>query len=62
MPHKVGLTYNILVALNTYFKKRGVGLQQLPILETRGVLEVLVDSPVWFSCLVQKPGLKSGLT
>ena len=45
MPHKVGLTYNILVALNTYFKKRGVGLQQLPILETRGVLEVLVDSP-----------------
>ena len=44
-PQKVGLTWSILVALNTYFKKRGQGLQQLPILETRGVLEVLVDAP-----------------
>src|SRR5438552_1127563 len=45
-PQKVGLSWNILVALNTYFRKRGQpGLQQLPILETRGGLEVLVDSP-----------------
>ncbi|MCW5556008.1 MAG: hypothetical protein KIS67_28105 [Verrucomicrobiae bacterium] len=41
---KVGLTLNVLVALNTYCRKRGLGLQQLPILETRGVLEPLMDS------------------
>lgn len=43
-PEKVGLTLNVLVALNTYYRKRGLGLQQLPILETRGVLEPLMDS------------------
>lgn len=54
-PQKVGLTYNILIALNTYFKKFGVGLQQLPILETPGVLEVLVDSPRLVFMLGAKP-------
>jgi hypothetical protein len=43
-PQKMGLTMEMLVALDTYFRKRGKGLQQLPILETRGVLEALVDS------------------
>ncbi len=43
-PEQVGLTLNVLVALNTYYRKRGLGLQQLPILETRGVLEPLMDS------------------
>ena len=54
-PQKVGLTWNILVALNTYFKKRGQGLQQLPILETRGVLEVLIDAPRVVFMLGAKP-------
>lgn len=44
-PQKVGLTLNTLIALNTYFHKRGLGLQQLPILETPGVLQVLLNSP-----------------
>jgi hypothetical protein len=43
-PQQVGLTWNILVALHTYFKKHGASLQHLPILETRGVLEVLGDA------------------
>jgi len=43
-PEKVGLTWNILVALHTYFKRHGASLQHLPLLETRGVLEVLVDA------------------
>jgi hypothetical protein len=54
-PQKVGLTYPILVALNTYFQKRGQGLQQLPILETRGVLQVLLDSPRVVFMLGAKP-------
>jgi hypothetical protein len=54
-PQKVGLTWNILVALNTYFQKRGQGLQQLPILETRGVFEVLLDSPRVVFMLGAKP-------
>src|ERR1043165_2896145 len=44
-PEKVGLTLNVLIALNTYFKERGQGLEQLPILETRGILEILVAAP-----------------
>jgi len=43
-PEKVGLTWSILVALHTYFKQHGASLQHLPILETRGVIEVLVDA------------------
>jgi len=54
-PQKVGLTLNILVALNSYFRKRGLGLQQLPILETRGVMEVLLDSPRVVFMLGAKP-------
>lgn len=54
-PQKVGLTWNILVALNTYFRKRGLGLQQLPILETRGVMEVLLDSAGVVFMLGAKP-------
>ena len=54
-PQKVGLTWNILVALNTYFQKRGQGLQQVPILETRGVFEVLLDSPRVVFMLGAKP-------
>ncbi len=54
-PQKVGLTWSILVALNTYFRKRGLGLQQLPILETRGVMEVLMDSPNVVFMLGAKP-------
>jgi hypothetical protein len=57
-PQKVGLTYNILVALNTYFRKRGKGLQQLPILETSGVLEVLVESPRLVFMLGARPRLE----
>jgi hypothetical protein len=56
-PQNVGLTYNTLVALNTYYKDkdRGLSLQHLPILETRGVLEVLVDSPRLVFMLGAKP-------
>ncbi|HEY3857232.1 MAG TPA: hypothetical protein VGO67_22850 [Verrucomicrobiae bacterium] len=54
-PEKVGLTLNVLVALNTYYRKRGLGLQQLPILETRGVLEPLMDSSRVMFMLGAKP-------
>jgi len=54
-PQKVSLTWSILVALNTYFKKRGQGLQQVPILETRGVLEVLMEAPRVVFMLGAKP-------
>lgn len=54
-PEKIGLTLNVLVALNTYYRKRGLGLQQLPILETRGVLEPLMDSPRVVFMLGAKP-------
>lgn len=54
-PEKVGLTLNVLVALNTYYRKRGLGLQQLPILETRGVLEPLMDSQRVVFMLGAKP-------
>jgi hypothetical protein len=54
-PEKVGLTMNVLVALNTYYRKRGLGLQQLPILETRGVLEPLMDCPRVVFMLGAKP-------
>ena len=54
-PEKVGLTWNVLIALNTYFRKRGLGLQQLPILETRGVLEPLMDSSRVVFMLGAKP-------
>jgi len=40
-PGSVGLTWDHLVALHTYFKERGASLQHLPILETRGVFEAL---------------------
>ncbi len=43
-PEQVGLTWNMLVALHTYFKKHGGSLQHFPILETRGVLEMFTDS------------------
>ncbi len=43
-PQQVGLSWNILVALHTYFKQHGFSLQHIPILETRGVIEVLVDA------------------
>jgi len=42
-PEKVGLTWCHLVALHTYFRRHGASLQQLPILETRGVFEVMAD-------------------
>jgi hypothetical protein len=45
----------VLVALNTYYRKRGLGLQQLPILETRGVLEPLMDSSRVVFMLGAKP-------
>lgn len=43
-PGKIGLTLNGLIAFNTYYRPRGLGLQQLPILETQGVLEPLMDA------------------
>jgi len=44
-PQNVGITYDVLVAIHIYLVKNGKpGLQQLPILETRGVLEVLMHS------------------
>src|ERR1035441_84491 len=54
-PETVGLTMQVLVALNTYYRKRGLGLQQLPILETRGVLEPLMDSSRVVFMLGAKP-------
>ena len=54
-PEGVGLTWEILVALHTYFKKRGASLQHLPILETRGVLEVLVEARRLVFLLGAKP-------
>jgi hypothetical protein len=54
-PEKVGLSWSILVALHTYFKKHGASLQHLPILETRGVLEVLVDARRLVFLLGAKP-------
>ncbi|MSU57214.1 MAG: hypothetical protein EXS35_03365 [Pedosphaera sp.] len=40
----VGFTWDNLTALNNYFRKQGDSLQRLPILETAGVLEVLVEA------------------
>src|SRR5687767_3176778 len=40
----VGLTLKILTALDTYFRKKGKSLQQVPIFETPGVLEALALS------------------
>lgn len=54
-PEKVGLTHCVLVAFNTYYGKRGLGLQQLPILETRSVLEPLMDSQRVVFMLRAKP-------
>jgi hypothetical protein len=54
-PEAVGLTYAMLVALNTHFKKFGKGLQQLPIFETRGILEVLTETPRLFFMIGAKP-------
>ena len=54
-PEKVGLTLNMMVAFDTYYRKRGLGLRQLPILETRGVLEPLMDSPRVVFMLGAKP-------
>jgi hypothetical protein len=54
-PEKVGLSWSILVALHTYFKKHGGSLQHLPILETRGVMEVLVDASRLVFLLGAKP-------
>ena len=54
-PEKVGLTWSTLVAFNTYYRKRGLGLQQLPILETRGVLEPLMDASRVVFMLGAKP-------
>jgi hypothetical protein len=34
---------DVMIAFDTYYRKRGLGLKQLPILETRGVLEPLMD-------------------
>lgn len=44
-PEKVSFTWAQLTALNIYFKKFGLSLQHLPILETRGVFEVIGDVP-----------------
>jgi hypothetical protein len=54
-PEKVGLTLNVMIALNTYYRKRGLGLQQLPILETTGVLEPLMDASRVVFMLGAKP-------
>ena len=54
-PETVGLTMQVLVALNTYYRKRGLGLQQLPSLETRGVPEPLMDSSRVVFMLGAKP-------
>ena len=45
-PRNVGITYDVLVAIHIYLLKNGKpGLQERPILETRGLLEVLMHSP-----------------
>jgi len=54
-PQKVGLSWEILVALHTYFKQYGFSLQHMPILETRGVMEVLVDARRLVFMLGAKP-------
>ena len=54
-PDKIGLTWSHLVALNTYFKKHGFSLQHFPILETRGVFEVMGDVPRLAFMLGVKP-------
>jgi len=43
-PEGVGLTLDILLALNEYFKQFGEGLHKLPILTTRGLVEPLSDA------------------
>src|SRR6185295_5454245 len=43
-PDKVGFTWSNIVALHVYFRNQGCSLQHLPILETRGVIEVLVEA------------------
>jgi hypothetical protein len=44
IPGSVGLTLDLLAALNEYFKLFGEGLDKLPILATRGLLEPLSDA------------------
>ena len=51
----VSFTWGHLVALNNYFKQRGLSLQQLPILETRGVFEVMADTSTLVIMLGAKP-------
>jgi hypothetical protein len=54
-PGKVGLTLNILTALNEYFKQFGEGLHKLPILATRGLVEPLFDAKRLVFMLGAKP-------
>jgi hypothetical protein len=43
-PDKVAFTLDMLAALNEYFKLLGEGLDRVPMLVTRGLLEPLVDA------------------
>src|SRR4051812_46039982 len=54
-PENVSLNFRILVALDTYFKKKGQGLQQLPILQAQGVLEALLNTQSVLCMLGAKP-------
>ena len=54
-PENVGLTLNLLTALNEYFKHLGEGLHKWPILSTRGLIEPLADAHQLVFMLGSKP-------
>ncbi len=54
-PGKVSLTLDLLTALNEYFTLLGEGLNKLPILATRGLLEPLADAERLVFMLGAKP-------
>ena len=54
-PQSVTLAYWQLIALNTYFKAQGLSLQQLPMLESRGVIEVMSEGKKVVFMLGVKP-------
>ena len=61
-PGKVALTLDILTALNEYFRTLGEGLNKLPILASRGLLEPLADSSRIVFMLGSKPAPRKGVS
>jgi hypothetical protein len=57
-PEHVSFNLDNLTALNTYFAARGESLQDKPIFEKRGVLDVIGSSPQVIFLLGSKPRLK----